>query len=728
MKLAKWLSVALAAVALALLASLVATRALAPRPGPAPSSGTETLPSNLLSGTVTGLDDGDSVRLLLEKLSEGQAEGPGEIVQRLDVVNGRWQPADLVLPPGLYRLVPEAEGYVHVPRSITFQVPEKSIVWRYQALDFRFYHPADAVALLGLPLCPDYSSPAIPVTPVPPGTPGPTPQPESTPSGGPDGPCYANYLADVRLVPAGLQGRISGLPEGQMATISIYALPPVPGEQYAQGEPPPADGSWTYPPEVSQLAALPNIAPDWPLTGTLRVGNGAWGLVDRSLVGHKYLVVAHEAGQAADPPAYEVVVFAGKAPGFPGGVDFAFTPGDIEPAPVARADPAASTTELAELVEGNTAYALDLYQALRTEGDGNLLYSPYSLSLALAMVHAGARGETERQMAGTLHFSLPQEQLHPAFNTLAQEMDSRSEGTGATEGQAFRLKVANALWGQEDYPFRPEFLDLLVANYGAEMRRVDFGKGEARAAINDWISRQTEGRIEELVPPGTLDASTRLALTNAVYFKAAWASPFESHRTQRGVFHLLDGSSGTARMMRQTGPLAYVEGPDYQAVQLPYEGHEMAMVILLPAQGEFETFERSLDAGRLEATLEGLAERQVALTMPRFKFESRVNLETALAAMGMPLAFTRQADFSGMAPRRDLFIGDVIHGATISVDEAGTEAAAATAVVICTGKPVQVEVVTVTLDRPFLFLIRDLRTGSVLFLGRVVDPRGSVES
>jgi hypothetical protein len=386
MKLAKWLTVALAAVALALLASLVATRALAPRPGPAPSSGAEPFSSNLLSGTVTGLDAGDSVRLLLEKLVEGQVEGPGAIVQRLDVINGGWQPADLALPPGYYRLVPEAEDYVHVPRSITFQVPEKSIVWRYQALDFRFYHPAEAVALLGLPLCPDPSSPIVPVTAVPQGTPSPTTQPKPTLSG----PCYANHLADVRLVPAGLQGRISGLPEGQMATLSLHALPSVRGERYSQGEPP-ADGSWTYPPEVSSLAAPPEIAPEWPLTDTLRVGNGPWGLVDPSLVGHKYLVVAHADGQAVDPPAYEVVVFAGKAPGFPGGIDFAFTPGDNEAALMAHAAPVASATELAELVEGNTALALDLYQTLRTEGDGNLIYSPYSISLALGMAYAGAR-------------------------------------------------------------------------------------------------------------------------------------------------------------------------------------------------------------------------------------------------------------------------------------------------------------------------------------------------
>ena len=630
MHLTKRALIALAAIALALVALLVAVRARAPAARPGVSSAKEIVSSNLLSGTVTGLDPSDGVRLLLERLAEGQAEGRGEIVQRLDVVNGRWQPADLVLPPGYYRLVPEAEGYVHVPRSITFQVPEKGIIWRYQALDFRFYHPADAVALLGLPLCPEHSFAAVPVTAVPPGTPSPTTQPEPALSG----PCYANHLADAWLVPAGLQGRISGLADGQTATLSLYVLPPLSGEQYGQGEPPADESSGTYPPEVSALAERPDIAPDWPLSATLRVGNGPWGLVDPSLVGHKYLVVAEAAGQTVAPPAYEVVVFAGKAPGLPGGVDFVFGPYD-----------------LTELVRGNTAFSLDLYQALRTGEDGNFLYSPYSLSLALAMAYGGARGETERQMAGTLHFRLPQEQLHPAFGALAQDLSRRGEGAGSPGGKSFRVNVANALWSQEDYHLLPDFLDLLAANYGAEMGRLDFAReARARKAINDWVREQTEGQVQKLIPPGILSAMTRLVLTNAVYLNAAWAQPFEPRHTQRGAFHFLDGSSTTVQTMRQAGSFAYAEGPDYQAVALPYEGVEMAMVILLPASDQFEAFERSLDSGRVEAILAGLVERQVALILPRFELESALELEGTLAVMGMPLAFTPQADFSGMAP------------------------------------------------------------------------------
>ncbi|HSR32452.1 MAG TPA: serpin family protein, partial [Anaerolineae bacterium] len=357
--------------------------------------------------------------------------------------------------------------------------------------------------------------------------------------------------------------------------------------------------------------------------------------------------------------------------------------------------------------------------------DGNLFYSPYSVSLALAMAYAGASGETDRQMADTLHFSLPQERLHPAFNALEQELDRRGQGASGTDGQGFRLNVVNSLWGQEDYRFLSEFLDLLAADYGAEMRRLDFAREErARKTINDWASQQTEGRIQELIPTGVLDAATRLVLVNAVYFNAAWARPFDPRATQDGVFHLLDGSWLTTPMMYQAASFAYADGPDYQAVVLPYDGYEIAMVILLPAQGQFEAVERSLDARRVKAVLQGLAERQVSLTLPRFEFESGFKLGAVLVEMGMPLAFTLQADFSGMTPDGELFISDVIHRATISVGEAGTEAAAATAGVM-PPSAIPEDLVTLTVDRPFLFLIRDLQTGTVLFLGRVVDPTSS---
>ncbi|MCS7286379.1 MAG: serpin family protein [Anaerolineae bacterium] len=379
--------------------------------------------------------------------------------------------------------------------------------------------------------------------------------------------------------------------------------------------------------------------------------------------------------------------------------------------------------DLQELVRGNTAFALDLYQMLRKTAEGNLFYSPYSISIALAMTYAGARGETEKEMARTLHFTLPQNRLHPAFNRLDLELASRGQ-VPQGEGRGFRLRIANALWGHKDYEFLPEFLDVLAQNYGAGLMLVDFVSDPegARRIINEWVSDQTEGRIRELIPPGTIDILTRLILTNAIYFNAAWAEPFDKELTADGTFHLLDGRKVTVPMMRQTTNLGYTEGEGYQAVEIPYEGQELAMVILLPAEGNFEAFEESLRAERLQEILQGIKYQQVALTLPRFRVESAFHLAEALKAMGMQTAFTPyQADFSGMDGTRDLYIGHVFHKAFVSVDEEGTEAAAATAVVVrVTALPVSL--VEVTVDRPFIFFIRDIQTGAIIFFGRVVDP------
>jgi len=386
--------------------------------------------------------------------------------------------------------------------------------------------------------------------------------------------------------------------------------------------------------------------------------------------------------------------------------------------------PEVAAPDLAEQVGGNSAFAFDLYQALR-EKDGNLFYSPYSISLALAMTYAGARGETERQMTGALHFMLPQERLHPTFNSLDQALASRGQGAQGQDGEGFRLNVVNAMWGQQGYEFLPAFLDLLAENYGAGLRVLDFASApeEARTTINEWVSEQTEDRIKDLIPQGAVDALTRLVLTNAIYFNAAWAKPFQAKLTADGAFHLLDGSEVSVPLMRQTSGFGYAEGEGYQAVELPYDGWELAMVVLLPRAGEFERFESALDAGRVEQIIGSLEYQQVRLTMPRFEFESGFSLKEALAAMGMAEAFSEQADFSGMTGRRELFISEVVHQAFVSVDEAGTEAAAATAVMMAPTSAVE-EPVEMTADRPFVFLIRDLETGAILFVGRMVEPRG----
>ncbi|MBA7621050.1 hypothetical protein ES703_28407 [subsurface metagenome] len=384
--------------------------------------------------------------------------------------------------------------------------------------------------------------------------------------------------------------------------------------------------------------------------------------------------------------------------------------------------PDVSGANLTTLVEGNSTFAFNLYQALREE-DGNLFYSPYSISLALAMTYAGARGETEQQIADALDFTLPPDRLHPAFNSLDLELSLRGEGAEGKDGEGFRLNIVNAIWGQKDYEFLAEFLDLLAENYGAGLRVLDFVNTpeESRLTINNWVSDQTEGRIEDLIPQGLIDALTRLVLTNAIYFNAAWQYPFSEDMTEDGSFYLLDGGEIIVPMMRQTELFGYAEGDGYQAVELLYDGGELSMVILLPQAGHFEAFEESLDTQQVDGIAGRLEFRQVTLAMPRFEFESDFSLRETLAAMGMPLAFSWAADFSGMTGNQDLFIADVVHKAFVSVDEAGTEAAAATAVVMPLSIPPE-EPVEVTVNRPFIFLIHDIETGSILFIGRVVNP------
>jgi len=384
--------------------------------------------------------------------------------------------------------------------------------------------------------------------------------------------------------------------------------------------------------------------------------------------------------------------------------------------------PNVDEADLATLVEGNSTFAFDLYQAIR-ESDGNLFYSPYSISLALAMTYAGAQGETAQQMADTLQFVLSRDRLHPAFNALDLELARRGEGAEGKDGEGFRLNIVNAIWGQKDYEFLSEYLDLLAENYGAGLRVLDFASApeESRITINNWVSDQTEGRIEDLIPQGVINALTRLVLTNAIYFNAAWQYPFEEDMTEDGPFYLLDGGEVTVPMMRQTETFGYAEGDGYQAVELLYDGGELSMIILLPQTGQFDTFEGSLDAQQVDGIIGSLEHRQVTLAMPKFEFESQFSLREALAAMGMPVAFSGGADFSGMTGNRDLFIADVVHKAFVSVDEAGTEAAAATAVVMATAMPPD-ETIEVNVNHPFVFLIHDIETGAILFIGRVVNP------
>ena len=386
-------------------------------------------------------------------------------------------------------------------------------------------------------------------------------------------------------------------------------------------------------------------------------------------------------------------------------------------------EPQVNLEDLYEVAAGNRAFALALYQALKVGGPDNLFYSPHSISVALAMTYAGARGVTEAQMTEALRFTLEQERLHPAFNGLDQLLESRGEGAEGKDGEGFRLNVVNALWGQKGFGFEDAFLDALAQNYGAGLRLVDYKQAAeaARQVINAWVSEQTEDRIQDLIPGGALDSTTRLVLTNAIYFNAAWLHPFTESRTADEPFTRLDGSTVSVPIMGQQESLGHFAGDGFQAVDLLYSGGELSMTILLPDEGNFEAFEDALDAEQVEAVLEALRRQEVALRMPKFEFDAQFSLPQALRQLGMQDAFTSQADFSGMTGQRDLFISDVIHKAFVSVDEKGTEAAAATAVIMkltaMPAQPVQVDV-----DRPFIFLIRDIETGAILFMGRVLDP------
>jgi serpin B len=269
-----------------------------------------------------------------------------------------------------------------------------------------------------------------------------------------------------------------------------------------------------------------------------------------------------------------------------------------------------------------------------------------------------------------------------------------------------------------------DFLDTLATNYGAGLRLLDFMQEPepSRQTINDWVSEQTEERIKDLIPEGAITPATRLVLANAIYFDAKWQQPFEAELTGDGAFHTLDGQEVTVPMMNMSKPptLSYMQGQGYQAVELPYKGGQASMLLIVPDQGQFESFEAGLDAAQVRSIVGELEPQQVELTMPKFSFEANASLAPTLANMGMPDAFGDAADFSGMTGDRSLLISDVFHKAFVAVDEAGTEAAAATAVVMVE-MAMPMPNIVLTVDRPFVFMIRDTESGTLLFVGRVVE-------
>ncbi len=377
----------------------------------------------------------------------------------------------------------------------------------------------------------------------------------------------------------------------------------------------------------------------------------------------------------------------------------------------------ADGADLTAVIKGNNAFAFDLYGTVAKE-KGNLFFSPYSISSALAMTYAGARGETAKQMEKTLHFDLAGAQLNSGFAGLMKKFNA--------SGKDYQLSVANALWGQKDTDFFPEFVEITKNYYDAGFGLVDYinDTEQARLTINKWVETKTNRKIKDLIKPKILNSLTRLVLTNAIYFKGKWESQFKPNQTKDAPFYLADGAQTNTPLMYQLGKFNYAETDEWQVLELPYTGGTIAMDILLPkVQSDPAKLESGLSADAFQELLDRMASRKAHVYLPRFKLEKEILLNTQLQALGMKDAFDKEkADFYGMS-KIFLYITHVIHKAFVEVNEEGTEAAAATGVVMGT-KSVDIDKpVSFRADHPFVFLIRDVDSGSILFMGRMADPR-----
>lgn len=393
----------------------------------------------------------------------------------------------------------------------------------------------------------------------------------------------------------------------------------------------------------------------------------------------------------------------------------------VLPAPLAAQSQPVANADQARLVEGNNAFAVDLYGRLRAQ-PGNLFFSPESISTAFAMAYAGARGQTATEMEGVFHYSLPSDRLHPAMGALLSAMNARNPN--------YELRVADALWAQRDAAFLPGYTSVMQADYGAGFHRVDFrtAPDAVRNSINQWVEHETNDKIQNLIGPGVLTPLTRLVLTNAIYFKGTWQNPFRASATEDEDFHLSATQTAKTPMMHRTGGYLYYDGGAFQELELPYAGDKLAMVVVLPKDtAGLPALEQQFTVAAAQEWIGKLRPAEkVILTLPRFKMTQQFELSNTLAAMGMPQAFTAAADFSGMTGKAEFSISAAIHKAFIDVNEQGTEAAAATAIGM-TAAAMRMPApepppIIFRADHPFLFLIRDAQSGAILFMGRVADP------
>jgi serine protease inhibitor len=376
----------------------------------------------------------------------------------------------------------------------------------------------------------------------------------------------------------------------------------------------------------------------------------------------------------------------------------------------------------AALVRGNSEFTFDLYTRLRGRG-GNLFFSSYSISNALAMTYAGARGATATQMATALHFPLEADSLHAAFARVIREVN------GAGSPRRAELHVVNALWPQAGFPIARDFQAIARNHYGAGLEPLDFRRAPetARRTINTWVEQQTQDRIKDLVPEGVLTTDTCLVLTNAIYFKGTWMHRFPDAATQKATFTLSTGRAiDGVPFMRQQASFRYLEGGSFQALELPYEGGELSMIVFLPRRVDgLAEFEQTLTAARVTEWLARMTAEHVVVTLPRFKVTAGFELKPTLTELGMSLPFSAEkADFSSITKAERLWLSAVIHKAYVEVSEQGTEAAAATGAVMTTTSAIMPRPPQVVFraDHPFFFVIREGRTGSLLFSGRVVNP------
>ncbi len=388
--------------------------------------------------------------------------------------------------------------------------------------------------------------------------------------------------------------------------------------------------------------------------------------------------------------------------------------------------PTVAPSDSAALSVSNTKFAADLYKvAGQAHAADNFFFSPYSISVALSMAYAGAKGSTATQMASAAHFDLAPEKLFPAFDALDLTLASRSK-PATSDGQGLDLHVVNSNWGEQTLAFQKPYLDTLAVSYGAGVRLTDFihAPDAARMNINGWVSDQTNAKIVDLLPEGSLTSDTRFVLVNAVYFKAVWQTPFEPSATRPADFHKLDGSTASVDEMSTGGDFAYAASDNYEAVELPYLGGTTSMVVVLPREGKFASVDAALSGDMIQSTFTSLqAYSPVHVSLPKFTIKgATISIKDSLTSLGMKDAFdSSKADFTGIGDG-GLFIGDVLHQAFIAVDEKGTEAAAATAVIGVGGSAAPTKVTEFNVNRPFLVFIRDIPTNTAIFAGRVTTP------